>query len=387
MLFSFKKYNEDFYVEEDLGFSLSWKGDVFYVQFEKKDMNTMFIIQHLCKSFQIERKSLGISGLKDKNAITRQRISIYKSVIKKIGGEKIFLEKIGEITKVISFWRHNEPLQIWRHEANIFKIKLRFSTPITELESTLKQTIEHNIQKIKNEWFPNCFWQQRFGKGNRNFKRACAILEEKKTELDDIFELRFKLQAFSSMYFNHYALSRRKKWQKILQWDIVTNTFHARKTKVGIYNNQEIQLFDYQKCKQHYEKKEFFEPNYLTKKIAYNPQKWIATGPILWYNILTCPNGSKAFFKDREIIKKSNMLTHIKKLKRFQLRWIRRPLRVLPKNVTFHWTEHYLELSFTLPTWAYATVLLWFLFQDIDKNTCIQNKLTLPDEIVQDKEF
>ncbi|NCO98282.1 tRNA pseudouridine(13) synthase TruD [bacterium] len=44
----------------------------------------MDVVNHLCKEFGISRLTLGIAGLKDKNAITRQWISIYKSALKKI---------------------------------------------------------------------------------------------------------------------------------------------------------------------------------------------------------------------------------------------------------------------------------------------------------------
>jgi tRNA(Glu) U13 pseudouridine synthase TruD len=44
----------------------------------------MDIVQHLCYGMRLERKELGIAGLKDKNGITEQRISIYKKVLNRI---------------------------------------------------------------------------------------------------------------------------------------------------------------------------------------------------------------------------------------------------------------------------------------------------------------
>ncbi|HKL43737.1 MAG TPA: tRNA pseudouridine(13) synthase TruD, partial [Candidatus Absconditabacterales bacterium] len=110
MLFQFKSNNEDFIVKEELGFKLSGKGDVFFVNFQKTGENTMDIIHHLCYGLRLERKELGIAGLKDKNGITEQRISIYKRVLNRIGGEEKFLEVLGEKTKILTTTRHNEPL-------------------------------------------------------------------------------------------------------------------------------------------------------------------------------------------------------------------------------------------------------------------------------------
>ena len=50
----------------------------------KPDLTTMDIIEFLCNEFDISRKTLGFAGLKDKDAITRQWVSIYKSALKKL---------------------------------------------------------------------------------------------------------------------------------------------------------------------------------------------------------------------------------------------------------------------------------------------------------------
>ncbi|MEI8092490.1 MAG: tRNA pseudouridine(13) synthase TruD [bacterium] len=83
-LFSFKQKSQDFVVQEELPFLLSGRGDVFFVFFEKRNLNTMDVVNHLCSAFNISRLTLGIAGLKDKRAITKQWICIYKSALKKL---------------------------------------------------------------------------------------------------------------------------------------------------------------------------------------------------------------------------------------------------------------------------------------------------------------
>jgi tRNA pseudouridine13 synthase len=51
------------------------------VYIEKRNKNTADILQHLCSTFKISRKTIGIAGLKDKKAIARQWISIYKRAL------------------------------------------------------------------------------------------------------------------------------------------------------------------------------------------------------------------------------------------------------------------------------------------------------------------
>jgi len=55
MLFSFKQKSQDFIVEEELPFQLSWKWDALFVYFEKRNLSTMDIIKFLCKQLNISR--------------------------------------------------------------------------------------------------------------------------------------------------------------------------------------------------------------------------------------------------------------------------------------------------------------------------------------------
>jgi len=47
MIFQFKQKSQDFYVAENLPFTLSGKGDAFYVYFEKRNKTTHEVLEHL----------------------------------------------------------------------------------------------------------------------------------------------------------------------------------------------------------------------------------------------------------------------------------------------------------------------------------------------------
>lgn len=138
-LFSFKQKSQDFIVTEELPFTLSETGDVFFVFFEKRNLNTMDVVNHLCSTCNIPRLALGIAGLKDKKAITRQRICIYKSALKKIGGEKAFISAISEITTVLKTGRHTQPIGMSTPIKNEFYIKLRGNKKLSLKEKELSQ--------------------------------------------------------------------------------------------------------------------------------------------------------------------------------------------------------------------------------------------------------
>ncbi|NOZ44765.1 MAG: tRNA pseudouridine(13) synthase TruD [bacterium] len=60
-LFQFKQKSQDFIVEEELPFVLKGEGDAFFVYFEKQNLNTMDVVDHLCKQLKISRMTLGIA--------------------------------------------------------------------------------------------------------------------------------------------------------------------------------------------------------------------------------------------------------------------------------------------------------------------------------------
>ena len=399
MLFQFKSKPEDFIVKEELWFNLSGKGDVFFVNFQKTQENTMDIIQHLCYWLRLERKELWIAGLKDKNWITEQRISIYKKVLNRIGWEEKFLSILWEKTKILSTTRHWEPLAVWKNAWNYFKIKLEAKSQISD---EIKNKIETNIQKIQKNGFPNCFGKQRFGKGYRNFYRSKEIFEKisplikggredlnTKTTHSDDFEIRFKLQAYASMYFNEYAINRRRKWQMFLGWDIMVNKNSAFGTKVWIYKEWKIILFNYEKCKKEFEWKNLIQPYYIsweTIDLKNWNNEWTATWPMLGFNMLTPPLDSKSYFRDLELLQETDYENlWINTAKKYNIYGFRRPLWTIPKNLKYFREENKkdkfkqdLIFSFSLPTGSYATIFLWTIFDWIDEKTIIENGLEIP---------
>jgi len=412
MLFQFKTKPEDFIVKEELWFRPSGKWDVFFVRFQKKEINTMDIVQHLCYGMRLERKELGIAGLKDKNWVTEQWISIYKKVLNRIWWEKKFLEVLGQKATILETSWHNEPLAVWKNAWNYFKIRLEAKKEITP---ETKEKIESNIQKILKNWFPNCFGKQRFGKWYRNFYRAKEIFESdnnvilseenniaplikggrgvldssslrasqwhKKSKTDD-FEIRFKLQAYASMYFNEYTIKRRHKWQIFLWWDIMVNSNNFE-TKVWIYNEWKISLFNYEKCKAEFEWKNLIQPYYLSEEtidITKDNKWWQPTWPMLWFNLLTPPLDTKAWVKDNELLQETDFENlGIKTAKKYNIYWFRRPLWTKPKNLKYERNKNNdLILSFSLPTGSYATIFLWTVLDWIDDKTIIENWLEIP---------
>jgi len=352
-LFLFKQKSQDFIVTEELPFTLSDNGDVFFVFFEKRNLNTMDVVNHICSTCNLPRLALWIAGLKDKKAITRQRICIYRSALKKIGWEQVFLETISEVATVLKTGWHTDPIWMTIPIKNSFYIKLRANKKLSLKE---KDISERKIQSLFKKWFPNLFWNQRFGISWINPKQGSDILQWK-LKLQDKKDIVFKIQAYASKIFNEYINSRTKKWLQVLDGDIVTDTEQHKKNQFGIYQakTKTVKLFDDTKKNEQF----FRYPNHTKGEVPFNENTMLVTWPVVWYNLLLAPKESFAGNKEKGLFDKNWISEKSLKLcESYRIFWIRRPLRVFPQKVSVNFQGDDILLNFMLPGWSYASIMI-----------------------------
>ncbi|MFH1770562.1 MAG: tRNA pseudouridine(13) synthase TruD [archaeon] len=154
-----KQIPEDFVVRELPGYS-SGNGTFSIFRLKKKNYTTEKAIQTICKKLRIDRKSVGYAGIKDRQAVTQQYISIYK--IKKEKAEGLKLNDIELRFVALS----RKPISIGNLKGNAFEIVVR------NLEKNTK--INPDV-KIKN-----FFDEQRFSNNNAEVGRAIVKKDFKK---------------------------------------------------------------------------------------------------------------------------------------------------------------------------------------------------------------
>ncbi len=195
-----KQIPEDFQVEEVLKLKLQKKGNYSYFILTKKDWATFKIIEKIASLLRIKPKLIGFAGNKDKQAISKQYISIYK-----IPKEKVERVRINDISlKFIGYGA--ERINLGYLTGNNFKIVVR----------KLKENFKINPVPIENY-----FDEQRFGKFKnthlvgkaiikKDFKEACSLLNLEVSNNDYIGALRtqnrrllrFYISSFQSYLFN-----------------------------------------------------------------------------------------------------------------------------------------------------------------------------------------
>ncbi len=134
---------EDFVVEEVLTVKHT-RNDCWVCTLEKVNWDTIGVIKVLARKLGISQKRVGYAGLKDRKAVTRQKISVYK-----VDKEQLETVKIPRVT--ITDIEKGDWIQLGDHTGNRFDILVReVMMPVT-----YKEQIDHG--------FPNYFGQQRFG--------------------------------------------------------------------------------------------------------------------------------------------------------------------------------------------------------------------------------
>lgn len=153
---------EDFIVEEVIKLK-KCNGGYLYVRVKKRNWNTIDLINLISSKLNIRRKDIGFAGIKDRNAITTQYISINNRSIERMNNLRI---KDVELTPL---FYGNKPIRMGDLIGNKFIINLGFKAK-------------------KIDFIENYFGKQRFSKNNievarcilkKNFKKACELINHR----------------------------------------------------------------------------------------------------------------------------------------------------------------------------------------------------------------
>lgn len=160
----FKQAPEDFQVNEFFAGQFSGEGEHIVLKIEKRGLTTEELIKSLARLINKPAKLISYAGLKDRQALTTQWISVHAP------GE--IIEGIGELAapgwRVIEHTRHNKKLRPGFLTGNHFVMKLRDVSNPDDLIA--------RIESVKKDGVPNYFGEQRFGRDGGNLLCAEELL-------------------------------------------------------------------------------------------------------------------------------------------------------------------------------------------------------------------
>ena len=196
-----KERSEDFLVEEIPAYLPTGSGEFLYLWIEKQDLSAEQLTSHLAKFLKIAHQDVGMAGLKDRQAITRQWVSVPARC------EPLLTEVRHEQIRVLEAQRHGNKLRTGHLRGNRFSILLRSVTPDAVKRATAI------ADELRQTGVPNYFGEQRFGRDNETLELGFGLLrgERRPGQIPHArrkFLLRLALSAVQSHLFNQALAAR-----------------------------------------------------------------------------------------------------------------------------------------------------------------------------------
>ena len=165
-----KAVPEDFIVEEIAAEPPTGEGEHLMLWVEKRGLATTDVVQRLSHWAGIAPVGVGFAGMKDKQALTRQRFTVH--LPRRVAPDTAALE--GEGLRVLSQAWHARKLPRGGLAGNAFVIALRGLRDHDGVrpQAELREAIAARLATIAQRGIPNRFGMQRFGRFGDNVGQA-----------------------------------------------------------------------------------------------------------------------------------------------------------------------------------------------------------------------
>ena len=315
---------EDFQVEEELGFTPLGEGGHLWINISKRLMNTQDVVSIISKATGVGRKDIGFSGLKDRNAVTSQWLSVpvckkYEVIAEHL--HALFCAREGVTLNQMIL--HKTKLKRGIHKSNKFRIRVR------EFEGNLDE-LEARIRFACYQGAPNYFGPQRFGRDGRNIQVATGLFDGTISKVDRNAR-GMALSAARAWIFNWVLSNRISNWE----WNVPVSG-----DAVQLANSNSFFIHDGS------------DPTVVDRIRRHDLH---ITGP-LWGRGDLPTRGSVAEFESLSV---HNIRLLPQGLERFGLHQQRRALRLVPRDLMWKLgSDRDLYLEFGLNRGSFATALL-----------------------------
>jgi len=309
---------EDFVVEEMLDLELEGEGEHLWLWVEKRGRNTPDVAQELARRMGVPPRAVSWSGLKDRQALTRQWFSVHLPGL----ADPPSLPP-GPGWQVLKASRHRRRLRIGTHRHNHFRLLLR-------AVQGERRSLEQRLEQIAVRGVPNYFGEQRFGRQGSNLAAA----------------RRWLVQGGRAP-----ARSRRGLLLSAARSALFNQLLAARVTDGSWQTGSEGEVWML------HGSNSLFQADWtpeLKARIAAGDVH--PTGPLCGAEAGRLPTGA-ALLRERQLLADEMELQ--RGLAAAGARHARRSLRLLPRQLDWSWPDDdQLALRFALPAGCFATVLV-----------------------------
>jgi tRNA pseudouridine13 synthase len=192
---AFKLVPEDFEVEELPAYQPSGEGEHLYLWVEKRGRDTREVVRALAAALGVEEGDVGVAGMKDRQAVTRQLLSVPARAEPRLPDFTL------EGVRVLWARRHGNKLRTGHLRGNRFRLRLRGVRDVGAARESFSRLAARGV--------PNYFGEQRFGRAGDNADLGrLLLLGQRLPRRPDKFQRKLYLSAFQSRLFNR-ALAER----------------------------------------------------------------------------------------------------------------------------------------------------------------------------------
>lgn len=160
---------DDFEVEERPVYPPSGDGEHLFLWIEKRNLTTAEMVSAIARNLKLKPRDIGVAGQKDRRAVTRQFISVPRSVeanLKRIDDQRF---------RILSAVPHGNKLRTGHLRGNGFRIVLRplQQSHFSDSDAAL---ILSRLTDLQSHGFPNYYGPQRFGNTSASLERGIELL-------------------------------------------------------------------------------------------------------------------------------------------------------------------------------------------------------------------
>ncbi len=317
-----KQSPEDFVVEEIPVYEPTGTGEHLFLWIEKRDVSAPYLVKNLARELQLNPRDIGVAGLKDRFAITRQYVSVPATCEP--------LVETFEFTgiQILTATRHENKLKTGHLKGN------RFTIVVRNTEDDACDKARAIQEQIAQTGFPNYYGAQRMGRDNETFEMGLKLLRGERVPgkyLRNKSLKRLALSAVQSALFNRVLANR-----------ILAGQLHTVQpgdvmqvcTSGGLFVVEEV----------------------AAEQQRFDQGETTITGPLFGPKMKQPTQETSA--QEQQVLGdfglEPEQFTRYKKL----TAGTRRPFLIRPEALQLEPAENGVRFEFTLPSGVYATMLL-----------------------------
>jgi tRNA pseudouridine13 synthase len=188
---------EDFFVDEEPAYLPSGEGEHVFAKIEKRGLTTSMAVERIAKALNVKDRDIGVAGMKDRHAVTRQWISLPPPT--QVGAvEALVLEDI----TILEVGKHGNKLRTGHVRSNRFQLRVRGCG-----EASVARASEILERLARPPGAPNWYGEQRFGRDGDNAARGRAIVMGEGFPRDRKLA-RLLVSSLQSELFNQWLIAR-----------------------------------------------------------------------------------------------------------------------------------------------------------------------------------